>query len=185
MCVISLCTRGALDRSARRRSTAALDAHGHTVLISYLADQPTLAEQLVPGLVEHWASIIPGYTADARSAKFLAHMNRDTLPIAWVAHDGAKALGTAALRVCDLEGREDLTPWLGGVYVCPPFRGRGIASALCVAVEQKARQLGASALYLFTTDQSRVYAHLGWKFFERIQWHGRDGEIMVKHFGGV
>jgi GNAT superfamily N-acetyltransferase len=159
--------------------------HGHTVLISYVADQPTLADQLVPGLVEHWASIIPGYTADARSAKFRAHMNRDRLPIAWVAHDGGKALGTAALRVCDLEGREDLTPWLGGVYVAPQFRGRGIASALCAVVEHKARQLGASVLYLFTTDQSGLYAQLGWKFFEHIQWHGHDGEIMVKHFGGA
>jgi GNAT superfamily N-acetyltransferase len=154
------------------------------VLISYLADQPTLAERLVPGLVEHWEPVIPGYTAEARAAKFREHMNRDTLPIAWVAHDDSEVLGTAALRVCDLEGREDLTPWLGGVYVLPQFRRRGIASALCEVVEQKARDLGVRSLYLFTLDQSRLYGRLGWAFLERMQWHGHEGEIMVKHVGG-
>jgi GNAT superfamily N-acetyltransferase len=53
-------------------------------------------------------------------------MNRDELPIAWVAHANGQLLGTAALRVHDLEGREDLTPWLGGVFVDSEFRGRGI-----------------------------------------------------------
>lgn len=155
------------------------------MLISYLADHPTLAQHLLAGLVEHWEPIIPGYTAKARAAKFLTHMNRDTLPIAWVAHDDSEVFGTAALRASDLEGREDLTPWLGGVYVLPQFRRRGIASALCAVVEQKARHFGASSLYLFTTDQSKLYRHLGWGFLERIQWHGREGEIMVKRLGGI
>ena len=57
-------------------------------------------------------------------------MNRDQLPIAWVAHANGQLLGTAALRVHDLEGREDLTPWLGGVFVASHFRRRGISAAL-------------------------------------------------------
>lgn len=53
-------------------------------------------------------------------------MNRDALPIAWIAHANGQLLGTAALRVHDLEGREDLTPWLGGVFVGTHFRRQGI-----------------------------------------------------------
>ena len=66
-------------------------------------------------------------------------MNRDQLPIAWVAHANGQLLGTAALRVHDLEGREDLTPWLGGVFVGSQFRRRGIGAALCATVEEAAR----------------------------------------------
>lgn len=125
------------------------------MVISYLADQPALAQHLVPALVEHWGPIIPGYTAEARAAKFLTHMNRDTLPIAWVAHDDSEVFGTASLRVCDLEGREDLTPWLGGVYVLPRFRRHGIASALCAVVEQKARHLVSTSVARHTAARGR------------------------------
>jgi hypothetical protein len=48
-------------------------------------------------------------------------MNRDKLPIAWVAHANGQLLGTAALRVHELDGRENLTHWLGGVFVGSRF----------------------------------------------------------------
>src|SRR6187549_3135277 len=54
--------------------------------ISYLAENPELAEQLIPGLLEHWSYIFPNQTAAERAAKFRTHLNRDELPIAWVAH---------------------------------------------------------------------------------------------------
>jgi predicted N-acetyltransferase YhbS len=151
--------------------------------ISYLADQPALAAPLIPGLLEQWRHVLPEQTAETRAAKFRAHMNRDNLPIAWVAHEGSTVFGTAALRAVDVEGREDLTPWLAGVYVLPQFRRRGIASALCEVVEAKARGLRMADLYLFTLDQAQLYARLGWRFFGRAKWRGREGEIMVKHIG--
>ena len=115
--------------------------------------------------------------------RFRAHMNRDVLPIAWLAHDGDRAAGTASLRASDLPGREDLTPWLGGVYVAPAFRGRGIASALCRTVEQRARELGFNRLYLFTLDKRALYEHLGWHTIERAAWRGHDADLMVKWLG--
>lgn len=150
------------------------------MLISYLADKPELAAQLIPGLLEHWSYIFPNQTAAERAAKFKAHLNRDELPIAWVAHDGDTALGTAALRKFDLEGREDLGPWLGGVFVLPRHRGRGIASALCRVVEDKAHSQGVSRLYLFTHGQEALYERLGWSTFEEMKWHGHACSIMSK-----
>jgi len=148
--------------------------------ISYLADRPELAAQLVPGLLEHWSYIFPHQTVADRTAKFNAHLNRDELPIAWIAHDGDVALGTAALRKADLEGREDLGPWLGGVYVAPVYRGRGIASELCRVVEGKAYEQGVSRLYLFTHGQESLYERLGWATLERTVWHGHECSIMSK-----
>ena len=59
-----------------------------------------------------------------RAERLRAHMNRHTLPIAWIAQEEEGAIGMAALRVHDLYGRDDLNPWLGGVYVRPEFRRR-------------------------------------------------------------
>jgi predicted N-acetyltransferase YhbS len=148
--------------------------------ISYLADRPELATQLIPGLLEHWSYVLPHQTATNRAAKFAAHMNHDRLPIAWVAHEGDLALGTAALRKDDLEGREDLGPWLGGVYVEPAHRGRGVAAELCRVVEAKAYAQGVPRLYLFTHGQESLYGRLGWTTLEQTIWHGHQCSIMSK-----
>ena len=107
-------------------------------------------------------------------------MNRDKLPIAWVAHANGQLLGTAALRVHDLEGREDLTPWLGGVFVGSHFRRRGIGAALCAAVEDEARSRGIQTLYLFTLDKQAWYSRLGWTAIGPCVWQERPGDIMCK-----
>lgn len=152
--------------------------------ISYLADHPELAEQLIPGLLEHWRYIFPDQTYADRVARFQLHQNHDILPIAWIAHEGNTAFGTAALRTFDLVGREDLGPWLGGVYILPQFRGRGIATALCQTVEVKALDLGFDRLYLFTHGAETLYERIGWKRLEQTEWHGHLCTIMVKNIQG-
>src|SRR4026208_528556 len=106
---------------------------------SSLLEHPEYIPQLAQWLFDQWGSILGEKTPDARIKKLNAHMNRDQLPIAWVAHANGQLLGTAALRVHDLEGREDLTPWLGGVFVGSHFRRRGIGEALCITAENAAR----------------------------------------------
>ncbi len=150
------------------------------MLISYLADHPEFVRVLAPAIVEHWRLVIPEETVESRIAKLQRHMNRDALPIGWVAHADGQVLGTAALRVHDLEDRHDLTPWLGGVFVLPEYRRQGVASALCRAVEEKAWSLGFEALYLFTYDQQVLYVRLGWRKMERAVWRGLKSDIMVK-----
>ena len=150
------------------------------VRISYLIDHPDYIPQLAQWLFEQWGSVLGEKTLEVRIKKLKAHMNRDELPIAWVAHANGQVLGTAALRVHDLEGREDLTPWLGGVFVGPDFRRRGIGQALCAAVEDAARERGIQTLYLFTLDKQAWYSRLGWTMLEPCVWHQRPGDIMCK-----
>jgi len=116
------------------------------VRISYLIEHPEYIPQLAQWLFQEWGSILRDETLEARIDKLMAHLNRDRLPIAWVAHANGQLLGTAALRVHDLEGREDLTPWLGGVFVAARFRRRGIGAALCRTVEDKALSRKAQTL---------------------------------------
>ena len=148
--------------------------------MSYLSDHPEFIHPLAQGRLEHFRNLLADHTLETHVATLQAHMNRDVLPIAWVAHSDTEAFGTAALRVHDLEGREDLTPWLGGVYVLPQFRRRGIGTALCAEVERKAAALGVRILYLFTLDRQGWYSALGWTRFEACTWRGCPGDIMVK-----
>jgi N-acetylglutamate synthase-like GNAT family acetyltransferase len=148
--------------------------------ISYLIDNPEHIPQLSQWMFEEWRSILTDETLQTRTEKFKTHMNRDKLPIAWIAHANGQVLGTAALRVHDLPGREDLTPWLGGVFVGPDFRRQGVGTSLCAAVEDAARSLGTQTLYLFTLDKQAWYSRLGWTLFDPCVFHGRRGDIMSK-----
>jgi len=78
----------------------------------------------------------------------LTHLNRDALPSALIALDGVELLGTASLRVNDMDILTELAPWLGRVYVPKIHRQKGIAPQLVNAVEQKALALGYRSLYL-------------------------------------
>ena len=149
--------------------------------IDYLADRPDDISVLAPALVEHWRFVLPGDTLEGRKARLAGHLNRSELPIAWVAHQNGSALGIAALRTHDLPGHEHLTPWLGGVFVLPAHRRKGIASALCLHVESCAAQLGHTRLYLATLDQQSLYKTLGWTCLQRASWLGHEADIMFKN----
>lgn len=148
--------------------------------ISYLADYPEFIPVLAPDILEHWRVIMPEDTIESRVLKLQKHMNKDTLPLGWIAHADGQVFGTAALRVHDLEDWPVLTPWLGGVFVRPEFRRQGIASTLCRTVEDKAWSLGFETLYLFTPDQQAMYARRGWQKLERVVWRGLLSDIMFK-----
>jgi predicted N-acetyltransferase YhbS len=150
------------------------------VQISYLIEHPEYIPQLAQWLFEQWGSTLGEKTPEKRIKKLKRHMNRNKLPIAWVAHAKGQLLGTAALRVCDLEGREDLTPWLGGVFVASHFRRQGIGAALCATVEDKARSRGIETLYLFTLDRQAWYSRLGWTVLGPCVWQKRPVDIMYK-----
>jgi predicted N-acetyltransferase YhbS len=107
-------------------------------------------------------------------------MNIDRVPVVLVALDDAGTLvGTASLLFDDLEG-DPRNPWLASVFVPLAQRGKGIASALVVAIEDTARRLGYPTLYLFTTSAARLYAGLGWRALERREYRGEHIQVMDK-----
>jgi predicted N-acetyltransferase YhbS len=150
------------------------------VQIGYLADHPEHVPALAALMLEEWRALTPGLTLARREAMLREQLNRDTLPIAWVAHEGGRPLGTAALRARDVAERPELGPWLGAVYVVPDGRGRGIGAALCAAVEERARALGHETLYLATVGMEAWYLSLGWEVWEEHRWGDLVGTIMRK-----
>ena len=121
------------------------------VRISYLVEHPEYIPQLAQWLFEQWDSILGEKTPEARIKKLNAHMNRDQLPIAWVAHANGQLLGTAALRVHDLEGREDLTPGSAEYLSARNFGAEVLVR--CYAPPSRKR-LGREEYRLFTCSRS-------------------------------
>ncbi len=150
------------------------------VRISYLIEHPEYVPQLAQWLFEQWDFIRWKKNPETRIEELTEHMNRDELPIAWVAHGNGQLFGTAALRVDGPEGREDLTPWLSGVFVGSHYRRRGIGAALCAHVEDEARSREIQTLYLFTLDKEAWFSRMGWTILGPCLWRERPGDIMCK-----
>ncbi len=112
-----------------------------------------------PGLYDSLAQ------AEARAAACNAILGPDQCFV--LLEDGVP-VAMAALVVSDLEERPELTPWLAGVYVHPPFRGRGHAVRVVRRVEEAARQAGCPTLWLYTRTAAGLYRGLGWQDTETL-----------------
>jgi GNAT superfamily N-acetyltransferase len=148
--------------------------------LSYLADHPEYLPVVASWLHDEWGWFRPGSTLESRLESLGRHLNRDRLPIALVAHEGGRILGTASLRAQDMDTRPDLTPWLASVFVAPDARTRGIGTRLVTAIETLARQLGFDYLHLVTFDKSAYYSKRGWSELERTLYRDEPAVIMGK-----
>ncbi len=97
-----------------------------------------------------------------------------------VAMLGADPVGVGLLVDCDLDSRADLTPWLSGLFVPEPLRGRSIGRRLVAGIEGLARGQGHPALYLYTPTATGLYLKLGWRTLEKFQRRGKDYDLMSK-----
>ncbi len=149
--------------------------------IEYLADYPEHIPTLSRWFYAQWRWFLPPESsASAIEVKFRTHLNRDALPMALVALDGDELLGTASLRVNDMDVFTELSPWLGGVYVAPAHRRKGVGRHLVGAVERKALELGHPSIFLFTFDQASFYQGLAWSRLTQLEYHGHPVVVMQK-----
>ena len=116
--------------------------------ICHLAEVPEALPALVRWFVEEWA---PYYCLDGHGdaeADLKSASDRDQLPICLVALDReGQLLGTIALKK-ESVSHHHLSPWLAAFLVASEQRGRGIGSALIVALEHEARRLGYHCIYM-------------------------------------
>lgn len=147
--------------------------------IGYLADHREHIPRLAEWLHAQWGYLHQNDSVARRAARLESRATRGGVPVTFVAVDGDVLLGSASLVEDDLETRPELTPWLASVFVAPEHRGRGVASALVRRVVEEARDSEVSRLYLWTTDQERLYARLGWRPVERMRFQDEDIVVMA------
>ncbi|WP_164522205.1 GNAT family N-acetyltransferase [Halocella sp. SP3-1] len=92
--------------------------------------------------------------------------NIDEFPISFIAIVNGMCAGVISIFDNDLGTREDLTPWLAGLYVDENFRGNKIAEALINTVFKKCKEMGYTKIYLRTEHTAEYYQKKGWTFLE-------------------
>lgn len=147
-----------------------------TVRIAAVSEQPELARLVAEWRVNAFFDRPGSYTVDEMTALILRPPGGPNET--FVLFNGQRPAGTAGLMRNDLESRPDLTPWLGGLYVEPAFRGRGYATALVRQVEAFARASSIPVLWLYTLNAKELYLRLGWLFAGVEQEDGHNVVLM-------
>lgn len=105
-------------------------------------------------------------------------MNRDRIPLALVALEQGRAIGTVALVDVSIPTHMHLRPWLGGLYVRPEDRHRGVAMALVHAGEERARRIGIDRLYIAVRGGVDEYRKCGWDLLETADANGEMVSVL-------
>ncbi len=148
--------------------------------IDYLANHSRFVPVLTDHMYDHWRSLLKAL-GKSRGDFALSMQDRcriGSLPLALVAFEDDHVLGTIALKPQDLDIRPNLAPWLGGLFVLPAYRRRGVASLLIDRMVAEARKLSLHCLYLWTPSAENLYFRHRWKLLERVAYHGYNISIM-------
>jgi N-acetylglutamate synthase-like GNAT family acetyltransferase len=148
--------------------------------IEYLSDYPLHLPTIAVWQQAQFGYLTPTATLEDRAERLRRSLQKEALPMAFIALSASGTLlGSAGILPTTITHKH-LTPWLSSVYVPEDFRGRGIASALSQRAIAEAARLGFDRLYLFTPHNETLYARIGFRTFERIEYNGLPLTLMER-----
>lgn len=131
-----------------------------------LADKKEYLPYVVEWLFNEWG--------DHKNNNFLyweswvkSSLFKDKIPQTFIIEQDNMLLGTFSLWRCDLQSRQDLFPWLGGIIVKKEFRHQGIGTYIQKKALSVLKELGFQEAFLFT-ELSGYYEKTGWVFIEHV-----------------
>jgi GNAT superfamily N-acetyltransferase len=153
---------------------------GDTITIDYLKHHEAAIPRLAEFSYLEWRPIYDRaqMTLDDVVRSYAQRVNIDVLPLALVALYQERIIGAGSLKLQDLDARPQFTPWLGGLFVVPEHRGRGVGTALVNRLIAEACRLGILRLYLWTPSAAGLYTKLGWLTLEKMDYCGHEISIM-------
>jgi len=158
------------------RNTTCVDVH-----FVLLADRPDAAETVAQWYFDEWGHRVAGMTRERIAAKVRESSNTERIPLIVLAIEADEIVGAAELKYREMDIYPDKEHWLGGVFVAPHRRGRGIASRLANEVAEIANSFKVPVLYLQTEYRDGgLYSRLGWKPIERVRNKGLDLLVMER-----
>jgi GNAT superfamily N-acetyltransferase len=172
---------------------------GPNIAIDYLVNCPQLVDELARLSWKEWQEIYQQrkQTLEHSVKNYRERMNTDRLPLTLVAVQGRRGqpltglaanhrelVGMVSLKFHDMDTRPDLDPWLGGLFVLPEWRNRGVGTMLMHRATEEAHRLNVRQLYLWTHSAEGLYHKLGWQVVERTNYFGKEAVVMQLNLRG-
>jgi len=122
------------------------------VKVVFLKDYPQFLPLVAKWCAAEWPSYYDQGSYQAAYEYHFTTLQIDAVPCGFVAMDGGELMGTISLLEEDMSIRPQYTPWLGCLYVDPPYRDwhGTVAKGLYDFAEQHVKQLGVKELYAWS-----------------------------------
>ncbi|MDX1450122.1 MAG: GNAT family N-acetyltransferase [Acidimicrobiia bacterium] len=138
-----------------------------------LVDEPS---RLLAGWFAcEWPDYFAGRDLDEIASMFLP--GPGGLPVTLVAVIGDETVCTVSLRDASTDHPDIPPPWVGGLYVVPEHRHRGIAMRLVTAAVERAGSLGYEWVHISIRRNPEAYLERGWKLIGSAT--EDDGRVLV------
>lgn len=135
--------------------------------------------QVSKWLYSEWGNNNPHYWES-----WVKYSNKEcTIPQTWGIYVDRELAGTYSIWRCDLQSRQDLSPWFGGLYVSEKFRGKEIEGTklgerMILHSLDLLKSLGFKEAYLFTEKSPEYYMRYGWKILSSA-YDENDGIVTI------
>ncbi len=130
--------------------------------IDFLSRHPEHTDQVADWIFDSWGDGTPEGRNRARQ-RVRERLAEDAVPLTLVALDADVPVGTVSLFVSDLDGFDELTPWLAALYVTPTARTSGVGTLLVDRIVELAGELGYERVFLQAQQAAEYYATRGWE----------------------
>ncbi|MEO8102833.1 MAG: GNAT family N-acetyltransferase [Betaproteobacteria bacterium] len=149
--------------------------------VRLLADFPNVIPTLAGWYRAEWSTWFGDTPVEEIAADLANVANRDALPLGLVAFVPAgQVAGVCSLRADPFEPYPHAGPWLRGLYVDLPWRGKRIAGELLAAAELHAARLGVPKLYAATGTAVNMFERAGWLGFDEVRHEQQTLVIFAK-----
>ena len=132
-----------------------------------------------------WGEPLRNESLDESIRRLDEYLNRDQMPFILLITEHDEILATAQLKYREMAAMyPEKEHWLGGVYVSPEHRGRGLGSRIANEIALRAPDYGVETLYLQTEQlDGGLYARLGWTPIEQVNNEGLEVLVMQRTVG--
>lgn len=133
-----------------------------------LSQAPHLLPVVARWYFDTWGHRVTGWTLEDEQQRLEVFLHDNELPVLLMATHNDAPIAAAQLKFHERTERPERLHWLGGVFVCPAYRGHALASALIRELMRKAYGYGVREVFLQTEhDSGGLYAQLGWERLEQ------------------
>lgn len=144
-----------------------------------LIDRQDMVPVVAKWYYDEWGKSQPDNSYEITLAKVEAQMNRECVPLHILAMQDGNIVGVAQLKMQEMKTYPEDTHWLGGVFVPPEARGRGVGIALVLEIIRIAKAFKVTKLYLQTEQfDGGIYLKAGFTAVERVVYKGIDVLVM-------
>lgn len=150
--------------------------------IRYLKEYRQWIPTIAQWFYDEWGDFYPNLTVNDITERLEQRTNTDTIPLALVAVEDNKVVGTVSIKQHDMDTRMQYSPWLASLYVEKTYRHKGVSVRLIQAGINKAIELGIKSIYLYTIipKHKAFYLSRSWRFVETTRYRGRTAIIVKK-----